>query len=99
MSTAMLERKVTLVGLHARCMEAAVHQPGAWAVRVDGQEVPLIIETLEDETILEVSFIAGPMPVGNHAVSLEFKGNPMHCASMNFDNGQWWKHSLSTKFG
>ena len=99
MATAVLEQTMNRVGLHARCIEAAMHQPGDWQVLVDGVAMPVYVEVSEDESILSAVFLAGPMPEGEHFVMLEVDGTPMYGADVTFEAGSWWKRTVSARLG
>jgi hypothetical protein len=99
MATAVLEQTMSRVGLHARCIEAAVHQPDDWKVVVDGVEMPVFVEVTEDESILSAVFIAGPMPEGDHFVMLEVDGAPMYGSVVSFKADSWWKRTVSARLG
>lgn len=95
MATAVLEKTASKLALHARCIEAAVHQPGNWAVIVEGERYPVFVEATQDDSILTVVFLAGPMPEGEHVVLLEVDGLPMYGSTVTFGANSWWKHTLS----
>ena len=97
MTTAVLEQTVGKVALHARCLEAAVHQPKGWKVTVDGQDKPVYVEATQDGSILSVTFLAGPMPEGDHTVMLEMDGTALYCSMVSFVADSWWKHTLSVR--
>lgn len=99
MATAVLEKNASRVALHARCIEAAVHQPQGWRVLVDGEVKPVFVETTNDGSILTVVFIAGPMPEGEHTVLLEVDGFPMYGGVATFGAGSWWKHTVTAQLG
>ena len=99
MATAVLEQTASQVGLRARTIEAAVHQPTSWKVTVDGNEMPVFVETTKDGSILSAVFIAGPMPEGNHFVMLEVDGVPMYGSIVTFGTDSWWKHTVTAQVG
>jgi hypothetical protein len=97
MGTALLERSIGSVGLHARCLESAIHRPDGWTLYLDGEIYgPVSIEITQDESIISATWVAGPMPEGLHVVALHFAGAPMIVSEMDFKTGSWWKHKLSS---
>lgn len=93
-----MESTVGQVALHARCIEAAVHQPDGWVLRVDGIEVPVEVRTAESKSRVKVTFVAGPIPAGSTVVSLELNGVPMHVREATFDPQRcFWALQMSAR--
>lgn len=99
MNTVTMESTVGQVALHARLLEAAVHQPDGWLLRSDCFELPVEVRTREATDLVQASFVAGPVPAGEAMVSLELNGVPMHVRSVAFDTERcFWLFEVSARF-
>ena len=99
MSTTALaaEQAVGEIALAARCIEAAVHRPNSWTLTVNNESYPVSVEHRITDDVVQVVFVAGPMPEGEFYVELRLDNQPLVCASVRFRFGQWWKHVIDAR--
>lgn len=81
-----MEGTVGRIALHARCLEAAVHQPDGWQLRAGDVVMPVEVRTSDIDDRVKATFVAGPIPAGDHVLELELDGVPMHVRAASFDS-------------